>query len=631
MAPPKNSEPTYEERLQGAIRAIKSGEEPNVPAASEAFDVKRRTLYRRLAGTTVDRATAHEEQQRLTLPEEKAIVKWCFTQDDLGFPPRLDMVKDMAIKLESKRTGKTPLALGKNWISRFLKRHPDLALKLSTRLERQRAYANDPEVLRDYFAKLGRIIREHRLQDFQIYNMDEKGFVMGLASRAKVLCRRGRRNPRVTHDGKRELVTVIETVGGDGAVVSPFVINKGAGHYMGWYKNLTEKERMYQFSYSPKGWTDNQLALQWLQKIFLPESQQRCGDLPRLLIFDGHGSHITFEFVSLCFANNVLLLCLPPHSTHLLQPLDVGLFGPYQHFYGVAVDNYIRSGQNVIGIKKSIFIPFLTEARQATFTPHNIRQSFAATGISPLNPRRVLGKLNPKVDKRRDTLGIIKKPSGSREIRHQVLAAGNLLGNLNLKNLDSTLDRVKGIMSSLGHQLEEEIASKEVWREMSLKLQSSDKLYNATDRRKLSEAKVLDGAALMELRDARLVKDEKKQNRLASRKGVGNTPIRVRKGYLKTKKQPAITPSTIATPIPRERRMNIITLAQTPHVLVIDSQEVSSDESAPEDISDSEWSSAIILGPPPLPFAHRPLSPSHQLIPPSTLRMSLRTRKSTFD
>jgi len=145
MAPPKNSEPTYEEQPQGAIRAIKSGEEPNVPAASEAFDVKRRTLYRRLAGTTMDRATTHEEEQCLTLPEEKAIVKWCFTQDDLGFPPCLDIVKDMANKLESKRTGKTPLALGKNWISRFVKRHPDLALKLSTHLERQRAM---PMILR---------------------------------------------------------------------------------------------------------------------------------------------------------------------------------------------------------------------------------------------------------------------------------------------------------------------------------------------------------------------------------------------------------------------------------------------------------------------------------------------------
>jgi len=162
--------------------------------------------------------------------------------------------------------------------------------------------------------------------------MDEKGFLIGIAARAKVLWGRGRRNPRVTHNGKRELVTVIETVVADGTVLSPFVINKGAGHYMGWYKNLTAKERAYQFSYWPKGWTDDKLALEWLQQVFLPVSSERCPDLPRLLIFDGHGSHSMFDFVSLCFTNNVLLLCLPSHSTHLLQPLDVGLFGHYQHF-----------------------------------------------------------------------------------------------------------------------------------------------------------------------------------------------------------------------------------------------------------------------------------------------------------
>jgi len=66
-------------------------------------------------------------------------------------------------------------------------------------------------------------------------------------------------------------------------------------------------------------------------------------------------------------------------------------------------------------------------------------------------------------------------------------------------------------MSSPGHQLEEEIASKRLWRELSQKLQTGDKLYNQTDQRKLSEARVLDGETLMRLRDARLAKDEKKK------------------------------------------------------------------------------------------------------------------------
>jgi len=63
--------------------------------------------------------------------------------------------------------------------------------------------------------------------------MDAKGFLMGQAARAKVICRRSRRNPQVTHDGKRELVSVIETVSGRGIALSPFIINKGKGHYLG--------------------------------------------------------------------------------------------------------------------------------------------------------------------------------------------------------------------------------------------------------------------------------------------------------------------------------------------------------------------------------------------------------------
>ena len=48
------------------------------------------------------------------------------------------------------------------------------------------------------------------------------------------------------------------------------------------------------------------------------------------LIFDGHASHKTPEMKELAFQNNILLYCLPPHSIHKLQPLDVGIFGPLQ-------------------------------------------------------------------------------------------------------------------------------------------------------------------------------------------------------------------------------------------------------------------------------------------------------------
>lgn len=147
----------------------------------------------------------------------------------------------------------------------------------------------------------------------------------------------------MTHDGGRELVTVVETVSATRQSLSPLIIYRGKAQYLGWYTNLTEKESNYKFSYSPKGWIDDRLALLWLESIFEPQTATVVGET-RLLIIDGHGSRITYTFVKFCVEHNILVLCLPSHSTHLLQPLDVGLFSPYQHFYGLAVDNHMRSG-----------------------------------------------------------------------------------------------------------------------------------------------------------------------------------------------------------------------------------------------------------------------------------------------
>lgn len=97
--------------------------------------------------------------------------------------------------------------------------------------------------------------------------MDEKGFMIGVAARCRVICRKGRRNPRLTHSGSREWVTVIESVSAAGVALPPMAINQGAGHYKGWYASITKKE-VATFGYSPKGWTDSFLGIEWLQKNF---------------------------------------------------------------------------------------------------------------------------------------------------------------------------------------------------------------------------------------------------------------------------------------------------------------------------------------------------------------------------
>ncbi|RPA89855.1 hypothetical protein L873DRAFT_1720237, partial [Choiromyces venosus 120613-1] len=80
-----------------------------------------------------------------------------------------------------------------------------------------------------------------------------------------------------------------------------------------------------------------------------------------LFIIDGHSSHITHAFVKFYIEHNIILLYLPSYCTHFLQPLDVGLFSPYDYFYGLAIDNHMWSGWKTgDGIKKAIFLSFIT-------------------------------------------------------------------------------------------------------------------------------------------------------------------------------------------------------------------------------------------------------------------------------
>jgi len=74
-----------------------------------------------------------------------------------------------------------------------------------------------------------------------MYNMDEKGFLMGLSEKSKVICTYKGRTFKMMDDGNRELLTDIESVSADGRVLPSLIIYKGANHYMGWHK-FTRKD-----------------------------------------------------------------------------------------------------------------------------------------------------------------------------------------------------------------------------------------------------------------------------------------------------------------------------------------------------------------------------------------------------
>ena len=118
----------------------------------------------------------------------------------------------------------------------------------------------------------------------------------------------------------------------DGTAIWPFVIFKGENLMSSWIPaGLLEK---WDWACNSKGWTSNIHGEQWIQKTFDVSIQEKANGEYRLLICDRHDSHISAVFVCYCIDNRIVLFLLPPHSSHVLQPLDVGVFGPLKTAMG---------------------------------------------------------------------------------------------------------------------------------------------------------------------------------------------------------------------------------------------------------------------------------------------------------
>jgi len=85
---------------------------------------------------------------------------------------------------------------------------------------------------------------------------------------------------------------------------------------------------------------------------------------------DNHLSHVTWQFIKYVLLNKIILVTLPPYSTHKLQLLDIGCFGPLQYYYGVEVNNFCRYGH--VGVNKEYFIKLYLVARVKALTYKNV-------------------------------------------------------------------------------------------------------------------------------------------------------------------------------------------------------------------------------------------------------------------
>ena len=171
-------------------------------------------------------------------------------------------------------------------------------------------------MLEAWFSEVSKVFHDHDIRPENVYNMDETGFQMGQTNKDFVILDSGNSSTWRQQPGSKELITVIECVSATGRSLPPTILFKGKQHQTNWITDNTPNS--WYFGTSPNGWTSNLHGLKWLEQWFDPLTTEIAQGRPRILFIDGHDSHIAEQFVGKCIDKNIILLCLPPHTSHVL-------------------------------------------------------------------------------------------------------------------------------------------------------------------------------------------------------------------------------------------------------------------------------------------------------------------------
>ena len=138
------------------------------------------------------------------------------------------------------------------------------------------------------------------------------------------------------------------------------------------------------FGRSPNGWMSAELFFGWVANHFARHVTER----PVILLVDGHSTHVDVEVSKFCRDNSILLYCIPPHTSHVLQPLDVGFYSSLKNSWSKACDRHKIQNPGV-PVNKYSFAGVFHEAWTDCVKVSVFVNAFRQSSICPLNPQAI--------------------------------------------------------------------------------------------------------------------------------------------------------------------------------------------------------------------------------------------------
>ena len=215
----------------------------------------------------------------------------------------------------------------------------------------------------------------------RVFNADETCIRL-CPDTGKVLGIKGWKNIYEVAPGpEKSTLTFLGTFSASGVNVTPMIIYP----YVRLPRDIAESVPSNFFmGTTESGWMKSETFFEYIANAFNPWIENNNIMKPVIMFVDGHRTHLTMQVSKYCEDNGIILYLLPPNTTHILQPADVGAFKPLKDYWKQEVINFQRKNPNSV-VKRRDVAPLLAKVLEK-IPSTAIRNGFRATGLYPLNP-----------------------------------------------------------------------------------------------------------------------------------------------------------------------------------------------------------------------------------------------------
>lgn len=378
-------------KMKQAVLAVKN-KEIGLLKASKTFEVPRSTLKDYVKKPIEEIQTLLDVplgRKPILSPQlEDELLEYCLTMERSYYGLTSNDLRRMAFQLAMRNNIPHPFSnviktAGRKWVRLFIKRHPALTFRKPQTLSLARIQGFSKENVGKFFDILKPELQKVKSSAARVFNVDETGVTTVQHKSLKVVALKGKREVHKLSSAERgRLVTMVTCMSASGIFVPPMLV--------------FPRKRMKQelLDRTPpgtigdchiSGWIQSDIFTRWFKHFI--ESVKSTKEDPVVLVFDGHTTHTrNLDVIDLARDNGVSLVCLPPHTSAHMQPLDKAFMKPFKTFYAQEIENWLTM-HPFRGITMFQVGELIGKAYIRAATMNIAIQGFKATGIFPFNPQ----------------------------------------------------------------------------------------------------------------------------------------------------------------------------------------------------------------------------------------------------